>query len=152
MLFCDLNIAATQISDLWGNVRSALGSDAGAPAIVGRRFAGDRVDNNGRSGIIKAKNSELENGLPIKGSPSSTVDKTDDNGKVLQRRIYGPDGRAKIDFDTTDHGFPYKHPTGAHKHELDLSKKNPHGDPLPLTEQELEENSDIIKRGVNYHD
>ena len=102
--------------------------------------------------IIKIKNSDLPNGLSLNGTPNSTVDKTDDNGNVLQRRKYGADGKAAVDFDTTDHGFPYSHPTGAHKHIFDYTKKNPHGKPLPLTEKELKVNSDIIKRGVNYHD
>ena len=97
-------------------------------------------------------NSDLPNGLPIEGEPNSIADKVDENGKVLQRRIYGPDGMALKDFDTTDHGMPHRHPTGAHKHIFDYSKKNPHGEPLPLTDEELQENNDIIKRGENYHD
>lgn len=101
---------------------------------------------------VRIRNSDLKNGLPISGQPGSIVDKTDDDGKVLQRRIYGADGKAAIDFDTTDHGVPSAHPTGAHKHIFDYSKRNPHGGPLPLTEQELSDNSDIIQRGVNYYD
>lgn len=97
-------------------------------------------------------NAELPNGLPIKGNPNSIADKVDENGKVLQRRIYGPDGMAVKDFDTTNHGDPYGHPTGAHKHVFDYSKRNPHSKPLPLTETELEENKDIIQRGDNYVD
>lgn len=119
-------------------------------AVVAPRRSG--VDNGGKSGIIKVKNSELKNALSIKGVPNSIVDKTDDNGKVLQRRIYGDDGRAKIDFDTGDHNMSSSHPTGAHRHVFDYSRKNPRGIPMPLTDQELEENSDIIKRGENYHD
>ena len=98
------------------------------------------------------RNSELENGLPINSLPDSVMDKADDDGKILQRRIYGPNGRAETDFDTSDHNDPVNHPTGAHKHVFDYKKKNPHGPPLPLTDPELEENSDIIQRGVNYHD
>ena len=98
------------------------------------------------------KNSELENGLPVASLPDSVMDKTDDDGKILQRRIYGSDGKAETDFDTTDHGDPQGHPTGAHKHVFSYNKRNPHGPPLPLTEEELEENSDIIQKGVNYHD
>ena len=97
-------------------------------------------------------NAALPNGLPIKGEPNSIADKVDENGKVLQRRIYGPDGMAVKDFDTTNHGDPYGHPTGAHKHVFDYSKRNPHSKPLPLTETELEENKDIIQRGDNYVD
>lgn len=102
--------------------------------------------------IIKVKNSELANGLPIKGEPNSVVDKTDDAGVTLQRRLYGADGMAHIDFDTGDHGLPKAHPTGAHKHVYDHSKRVKRSKPLKLTEDELRENEDIIKKGVNYHD
>lgn len=108
--------------------------------------------NGGDSGIIKIKNSDLPNGLPLKGEPNSIVDKTDDVGKVLQRRVYGADGLARTDFDTTDHNQSFAHPTGAHKHEFDYSKKNPHSRPLPLTNKDLKDNADIIKRGDNYYD
>ena len=113
---------------------------------------GKSLENSTKSSIIKVKNSELQNGLPIKGEVNSIVDKTDDDGNVLQRRIYGEDGKAIKDFDTSNHNLPHDHPTGAHKHEFDYSKKRPRGKPLPLTEEELEENKDIIKRGENYHD
>ena len=110
------------------------------------------LDNSPKSAIIKVKNSELPNGLPIKGKNNSIVDKIDDDGNVLQRRIYDVDGRAIKDFDTSDHGLPNAHPTGAHKHEFNYDKKKPRGNPLSLTDKELEENKDIIKRGENYHD
>lgn len=104
------------------------------------------------SDIIKLKNSELPNGLPINGIPGSIVDKLNEDGTTLQRRIYDDQGKAKIDYDTSDHGMPSLHPTGAHKHIFDYSKKNPHGNPIALTEAELEQNQDIIKRGDNYYD
>lgn len=105
-----------------------------------------------RPGTQTVRNTELPNGLPIKADAGTILDKTDDLGKVLQRRIYGDDGMADIDFDTSDHNMPWAHPTGAHKHIFDFSKKNPHSQPLPLTDEELEENADIIQRGVNYYD
>ena len=97
-------------------------------------------------------NSELPNGLPWKGEPNAIIDKLSDDGRVLQRRLYDEAGNAKTDYDTTNHNRPDKHPTGAHKHDLDSSKKNPHGAPQPLTDKELEDNADIIQRGVNYFD
>lgn len=101
---------------------------------------------------FRIKNSNLKNGLPAKAIPNSIFDKLDEMGEVLQRRKYDDAGEMKVDFDTSDHGLPKKHPTGAHKHIIDKTRKNPHGKPLPLTEEELEENKDIIQRGVNYHD
>ena len=110
------------------------------------------VDRPKNSGIIKLKNSELKNGLPQRAEPHSIIDKTDDDGKVLQRRIYGDNGKALIDYDVSDHNRPDKYRTGAHKHVFDYSKKNPHGKAKPLIEKELEQNSDIIRKGENYHD
>ena len=110
------------------------------------------LENAVESSIMKVKNSELPNGLPIEGEPNSIVDKVDDAEKTLQRRKYGSDGKAVVDYDTTDHNMPQNHPTGAHKHEFDYSKKRPRSAPKPLTEKELKENSDIIKKGVNYRD
>lgn len=91
-----------------------------------------------------AKNSDLENGIPFSGEPNGIFDKTDDDGNVLQRRVYGADGVAKYDFDTSDHRNPNAHPFGAHKHAFDNGRKDPHGEPLRLTELELEQNADII--------
>ena len=105
-----------------------------------------------RPGVVRVRNSELPNGLPLRGKPGSIVDKTDGFGKVLQRRIYDGDGLAAVDYDTSDHNLPQAHPTGAHKHVFNHQKRNPHGKPLPLTEEELEVNADIIQHGVNYHD
>lgn len=110
------------------------------------------VEESTERGILKLKNSELANGLPIKGTANSTVDKTDDNGKTLQRRIYGDDGMAIIDLDTSDHGLPKAHPNGAHKHIFDYSKKKPRGNPQAFTAEELEKYKDVIRKGENYHD
>ena len=98
------------------------------------------------------KKSDLKNGLPIRGKANSITDMIDDEGTVLQRRVYGLDGKAVADFDTTDHGLRAGHPTGAHKHRFDYRRKNPHSRPLPLTEGDLVNNSDIVQRGVNYFD
>ena len=79
---------------------------------------------------FQISNSASQNGLPRQGISNGIVDKTDDSGKVLQRRLYDETGKAKIDFDTNDHGMPSQHPTYAHKHIFNHSKKNPHGQPL----------------------
>ena len=113
---------------------------------------GFAVAKTGESGIIKVKNSDLPNGLPIKGTPNSTVDKTDDSGVTLQRRLYGEDGLALTDYDVSDHGLPHLHPTGAHKHMYSHGRRTVRGKPEKLSKEELEQNSDIIKDGENYHD
>lgn len=110
------------------------------------------LENSAKRAIIKVKNSDLANGLPITGVANSIVDKTDNAGNIEQRRIYGADGRAQMDFDTSNHNQPKQHPTGAHKHIFDYSKKRPRSKPVPLTDKELADNQDIIQKGVNYHD
>lgn len=111
------------------------------------------IDNKTYSEMLKNRtvvdNADLENGLPIKGKPNSIVDMTV-SGNVSQRRIYGFDGKALVDIDTHDHTLPSAHPTGAHKHIFDYNKKNPHGKPKSFTDQELVNNNDIVKTGVNY--
>lgn len=115
--------------------------------------AAETVEKSGKNGIIKVKNSALQNGLPMRGEPGSIVDKTDDSGETLQRRVYGDNGMAATDYDTSDHNRPDIHTTGAHKHVFDYRGKKPkRGKPDKLTEEELEQHSDIIKRGDNYHD
>lgn len=113
------------------------------------------IDSKKYSEMLKNRtvvdNADLKNGLPLKGNPNSVVDKIVD-GKVSQRRVYGSEGKSLVDFDTHDHNQSKQHPTGAHKHVFNYKKKNPHGEPQGLTEQELINNGDIIQRGVNYHD
>ena len=91
--------------------------------------------------------------LPMRGNPDSISDLLDkSNDKVLTRRVYDYRGIASVDFDTTDHGKPKYHPTGAHKHTLDHTKKNPHVGYEKLTDRDLAYNADIIQKGVNYFD
>ena len=95
--------------------------------------------------------SDANRKLPLQGDPDSITDFLNETGSaVLQRRVYDFQGKAFVDFDTSDHDMPKHHPTGAHKHIFDYSKKNPHGPAIPLSETELKQNSDIIQKGVNY--
>ena len=57
--------------------------------------------------------------LPNKWKPNSVVERVKENGKIIQRRWYGEDGRPAFDVDLTNHGCPKSHPfshNGAHKH------------------------------------
>ena len=114
--------------------------------------ATSRLANRDKSGIIVLKSKDLPNGLSIRGKANSIVDKIDDTGVVLQSRKYDTDGKAIVDFDTSDHNRPDIHPTGAHKHIFDYSLKKPRRPWTHLTEQDLAENADIIRKGENYHD
>ena len=48
--------------------------------------------------------------LPPYWRPNSVMDKINPGGRVIQRRVYGPDGRAKLDLDLTHHGSKKYHP------------------------------------------
>lgn len=85
-------------------------------------------------------------GLPIEGEPHTLADYVQ-NGKVKQRRMYGENGKAEVDIDTNDHGYPKQHPMGAHKHNFNYEQKNPHGEALELDDDDLRRNADIIQKG-----
>ena len=89
--------------------------------------------------------------LPPEGKRNSISDFVLEDGTIDQRRVYGSDGKAIIDFDTSDHGRPKLHPTGAHKHMWNHKNKRPRGSWEQITDKELMLNSDIIKKGENYH-
>lgn len=145
--FCEEN----ELRPLPDRIQAAKWSheDARRSVVASRESMVAIAKRNGT--IKKVQASDLKNGLPRQGEPNSVVDKMEGE-KVVQRRVYDSEGLARIDYDTTNHNDPKGHPTGAHKHIFDYRKKNPHGKPLPLTDEELEDNSDIIQRGVNYHD
>lgn len=89
--------------------------------------------------------------LPKTGKAHSIVDLVE-NGKVVQRRIYGSDKQALVDFDTTDHGKPKYHKTYAHKHIWNYKNKPSRSSSGAIKDSELEMNNDIIRRGENYFD
>ena len=90
--------------------------------------------------------------LPPTGNPNSISDLVEQDGSVKQRRIYGDNGKWLKDIDTTNHNKPKYHPMGAHKHKYNCENKNPRGKADYFTEEELRQNSDIIKEGDNYND
>jgi len=90
--------------------------------------------------------------LPMESEKNSIIDLVDDDGVVKQRRVYGSDGKASVDYDTTDHNRPKYHPNGAHKHIYNYTNKNPHSGQRRLSELDLKKNDDIIRKGENYRE
>ena len=77
--------------------------------------------------------------LPDTWKPNSIVEKVKPNGKVVQRRYYGEDGRPELDIDLTNHGTPEYHPFehgGIHKHTYDYTKRKVRSRGLELSEEE----------------
>lgn len=77
-----------------------------------------------RSIVHKSKDTRS---LPQEGKKNSISDFVLEDGTIDQRRVYGSDGKAIIDYDTSDHGRPKLHPTGAHKHIWNHKNKRPRG-------------------------
>ena len=50
------------------------------------------------------------------GKPNSSIDHVDEKGRIITRRWYDGNGRAKKDVDFTDHGNPKTHPEVPHEH------------------------------------
>ncbi len=64
--------------------------------------------------------------LPDCWRPNSIIEKINPNGKVVQRRFYGPNGKPELDVDLNNHGTPEYHPFGhggAHKHTYKYGKR-----------------------------
>lgn len=64
--------------------------------------------------------------LPDHWRPNSVVEKINPNGKIVQRRFYGPKGKPELDVDLNNHGTPEYHPFGhggAHAHEYRGTKR-----------------------------
>jgi len=56
------------------------------------------------------------------GKPNSSIDRVDEKGRIITRRWYDGDGRAKKDVDFTDHGNPKTHPEVPHEHTWEWDK------------------------------
>ena len=102
-----------------------------------------------RNIIVKSDNVRS---LPYESNSNSISDFVDESGNVITRRVYDASGKAKVDYDTTDHNRPKYHPTGAHKHTYNYENKVPRSGFKKLTKLDLEKNDDIIKKGENYHE
>lgn len=83
----------------------------------------------------------------IMGLPNSVVDVSGQDGIIKTRRWYDLNGKAKKDIDTTDHGNAKVHPMGAHAHDWTWTQeKGMRGKQRALTEQERQENADILQK------
>ena len=93
--------------------------------------------------------------LPDRWKKNTWIEKINPNGRVVQRRYYGEDGRPMVDFDLSNHGQPEFHDfkyKGAHKHLYNWNnKRKPRQTGIELTQEEYEKyirgfNSDIAEK------
>ncbi|MBP6964877.1 MAG: hypothetical protein KBC96_10775 [Armatimonadetes bacterium] len=56
-------------------------------------------------------------GLPYEAAPNSAIDRENEHGTIVQRRVYGADGRPVRDIDLTAHGKPKTHRVVPHVHD-----------------------------------
>lgn len=73
--------------------------------------------------LIENAAEERGRNLPLTDKPNSVRERVKD-GKVVQRRHYDGNGRAKVDEDFSDHGTPNLH-SNPHYHEWDWSSGTP---------------------------
>jgi len=72
---------------------------------------------------------KLRNDLPSTGTPASVAEKKDASGNVIQKRYYGPDGRA---LKNIDYGHDHTGVGDPHAHDWDWTKTPPRQPPRPL--------------------
>ena len=93
--------------------------------------------------------------LPDRWKKNTWIEKINPNGRVVQRRYYGSDGRPMVDYDLTNHGQPEFHDfkyKGAHKHLYNWNnKRKPRQTGIELTQEEYEKyirdfNSDTAEK------
>ena len=95
--------------------------------------------------------------LPDYWRPNSIMDKINPGGRVIQRRVYGPDGKPKLDVDMSHHGTPAYHPWQidgkyyhAHDHIYNKGYKKTRRPGRELSSQEYQKYiKDIDKINVN---
>lgn len=82
---------------------------------------GKVVDISEKTGIIAVEGRNI----PRAAIPNGIVDRIDQNGKIVQRRLFDENGKAKLDVDLTDHGRPWSHDVPhAHDWQKDKRSKN----------------------------
>ena len=64
---------------------------------------------------------DFPHSLPMTSIPNSTIEQTDDQGKVIRIRHYDENGNAYKDVDYTDHGRPDTHKV-PHTHIIEIGE------------------------------
>lgn len=146
-------------------MEAAVEASSACPYIAPFLVAGAIVVTGVTATIgIKNKTKEYEyiyytlGRLPDYWRPGSIMDKWSPSGKIIQRRIYGEDGRAQLDIDMSDHGTPAYHPWTKdgqpyHAHDYDWSRPKSRRPGRQLNETEYKKyikNIDKIDKNKRY--
>lgn len=89
---------------------------------------------------------KVKRGLPTDINPYDIIDVVGSKGSI-SRTIYDGECKRRMRIDSTDHGFPKHHPTGAHKHIIQYDFDGNYideGIDIPLTITDRKEISDIL--------
>ena len=90
----------------------------------GNRFFSKGVEKEKADKAYPPADEHSSTNNPIKrtGKPNSSIDRVDEKGRIITRRWYDGNGRAKKDVDFTDHGNPKTHPQVPHEHTWEWDK------------------------------
>ena len=90
----------------------------------GNRFFSKGVEKEKADKAYPPADEHSSTNNPIKrtGKPNSSIDRVDEKGRIITRRWYDGNGRAKKDVDFTDHGNPKTHPEVPHEHTWEWDK------------------------------
>ena len=81
---------------------------------------GDKTSDENTPDVVDEDDKQNQtDGNQLYGPPGQTLPRSNKDGEIIGDRTYGPDGRADVDTDYTDHGNPKQHPEVPHKHKWD---------------------------------
>ena len=92
----------------------------GFPDSMGKWKTNSSSLSKNISGLF-AKNHSHPHSLPMTSVPNSTIEQTDDQGKIIRIRHYDENGNAYKDVDYTDHGRPDTHKV-PHTHIIEIGE------------------------------
>lgn len=108
-----------------------------------KTFIGDIKDADDSIAVSRT----VERKLPVEDiEPLEVIDVITSKG-TISRTFFDEDGRRRMRIDSTDHGFPTKHPMGPHKHIMVYDQNGEYlhdSKAITLKKKDRKENADIL--------